>query len=117
GSFFLLTLPLTLLYLTFAESPDFQQLQLLYIAAFALTHFAITPVVYLQSSNLRYFNSSWRNRVLYFAVPVLILVGFDLYRSLQVAVLFPAFAVVFSAAVRLLDFQHFGRQNFGVLQL
>jgi hypothetical protein len=117
GSFFLLTLPLTVLYFSFAGSPDFQRLQLLYVAVFALTHFAITPVVYLQSSNLRHFNSSWRNRVLYFVIPVLILVGFDMYRSLQVAVLFPAFAVVFGAAVRLLDFQHFGRQNFGVLQL
>src|SRR5262249_5556108 len=88
-----------------------------YICIFGLTHFVLTPTIYLQSRNLRYFNSNWRNRLLYFAFPITILVGFDLYLVLGIATLFPLFNLYFRLGVRLLDFNHFARQSFGVLQL
>ena len=55
--------------------------------------------------------------MLYFLVPVLIFVFFDLYRVLEFAILLPAVDLVFRAAVRLVDFHHFNRQSFGVFQL
>jgi hypothetical protein len=42
---------------------------------------------------------------------------FDLYRAFEIAILFPFVNLCFRAAIRLLDFNHFGRQNFGVLQM
>ena len=53
----------------------------------------------------------------YFAIPVAIFVFFDLYRALQVAVLVPLVDVAFRLTIRAVDFQHFSRQSFGVLQL
>jgi hypothetical protein len=82
-----------------------------------LTHFVLTPTIYLQSSNLRYFNGSWRNRIIYFAIPIVIFLFFDLYATFQVAALFPVVAMIVRTGVRTLDFQHFSRQTFGVLQL
>jgi hypothetical protein len=82
-----------------------------------VTHFVITPTIYLQSSNLRHFNSSWRNRLIYFAIPIGIFVFFDLYRALELAVLLPLADIAFRLTIRAVDFQHFSRQSFGVMQL
>jgi hypothetical protein len=117
GSFVVLTLPLCLLA---AASSDFLapwSLGWLYVCGLGTTHFALTLTVYLQSANLSYFNSSWGKRLLYFLVPVFIFVFFDLYRALEIAVVLPAVDLVFRCAIRLLDFQHFNRQSYGVLQL
>jgi hypothetical protein len=117
GSFVVLTLPLCVLA---ASSADFLapwSLGWLYVCGLGTTHFALTLTIYLQSANLSYFNSSWSKRALYFLVPALIFVSFDLYRALQIAVLLPAVDLGVRSAIRFLDFQHFNRQSFGVFQL
>jgi hypothetical protein len=117
GAFFVFTLPLAYLAWAHPDSPEFLRLELFYLCGLGVTHFVVTPLIYLQSSNLRYFASTWRNRLIYFAIPIAIFVGFDLYRTLELAVLLPAFDIGFRLLVRAMDFQHFGRQSFGVLQL
>jgi hypothetical protein len=117
GSFLAFTLPLSFLALWYPDSPQFLRLEVLYLIGLGVTHFVITPTLYLQSNNLRYFNSSWRNRLIYFAIPVGIFLFFDLYRALQLAALVPFLDIAFRLTVRALDFQHFGRQSYGVLQL
>jgi hypothetical protein len=54
---------------------------------------------------------------LYFLIPIGIFAFFDLYRACQLALLFPFADMVFRLGIRLFDFHHFGRQNYGVLQL
>jgi len=117
AAFFVFTLPLVFLAWTQPDSPTFLKLELFYLCGLGVTHFVITPVLYLQSSNLRYFASSWRNRLIYFVIPIAIFAGFNLYRTLEIAVLLPIFDIGFRLLIRALDFQHFGRQSFGVLQL
>jgi hypothetical protein len=117
GAFAVFTVPLSALALWRPDSPQFLRLELLYLICLGVTHFVITPTIYLQSSNLRYFNSTWHNRLIYFALPLGIFAAFDLYRTLEIAVLLPAFDVLFRLLIRGLDFQHFGRQSYGVLQL
>jgi hypothetical protein len=117
SAFFVFTLPLAYLASAHPDSPGFLKLELLYLCGLGVTHFVITPFIYLQSSNLTYFASTWRNRLIYFAIPIAIFAGFNLYRTLELAVLLPAFDIGFRLLIRALDFQHFGRQSFGVLQL
>ena len=88
-----------------------------YVWAFGMTHFVITLAVYLRSENLRYFMSSRWNVGVFFLVPVVLFLTFDLYHALRIGALFPLFGAVFLGAVRLADFNHFNRQSFGVLQL
>jgi hypothetical protein len=117
ASFLVLTLPLTLLA---AYAPDSQRIRavlVVYIFVLGVSHFVLTPTIYLQSSNLRYFNGSWRNRIIYFAIPVAIFLFFDLYATFQVAVVYPLAAMAVRAGIRYLDFSHFSRQTRGVLQL
>jgi hypothetical protein len=117
AAFVVLTLPLVLLVSYEPDSPRIRAIMLVYIVGLGVSHFALTPTLYLQSNNLRYFNGSWRNRVIYFAIPVVIFLFFDLYATLRVALLFPFVALLVRGAIRTLDFQHFSRQTFGVLQL
>ncbi len=88
-----------------------------YIWLFGITHFVLTLSVYLQTGNLRHFSENRRNVILFFAIPLAILMTFYVIGVLQVRAKFPAFAIAFSAAVRLLDFNHLNRQTFGVYQL
>src|SRR5579862_7015638 len=117
AAFLVLTLPLALLYAIDPDAPRIRAIMLVYIVVLGMSHFVLTPTVYLQSSNLRYFNGSWRNRIIYFAIPIAIFLFFDLSATFQVAVLFPLVAMLVRTAIRLFDFQHFSRQTFGVLQL
>jgi hypothetical protein len=117
AAFVVLTLPLVLLVSYDADSPRIRSILLVYLVGMGVSHFVLTPTVYLQSSNLRYFNGSWRNRIIYFAIPIVIFLFFDLYATFQVALLFPVVAIVVRTGIRMLDFQHFSRQTFGVLQL
>jgi len=115
ASFLVLTLPLTLLA---AYAPDSQRIRavlVVYIFVLGVSHFVLTPTIYLQSSNLRYFNGSWRNRIIYFAIPVAIFLFFDLYATFQVAVVYPLAAMAVRAGIRYLDFSHFSRQTLGPL--
>ena len=88
-----------------------------YVWLFGMTHFVVTLAVYLRGSNLRHFAGSTRNRVVFFLVPIVLLVGFDLYHALRVGAMLPVVGVLVLLAVRLADFNHFNRQSFGVLQL
>ena len=113
AAFFALTLPLAVFTLT---SPN-TLLLWVYVWLFGMTHFVVTLTVYLQSANLRHFAGTWRNRLLFFAIPAVIFVGFDLLHAFRVGAKFPLFALYFWGAVRLLDFNHFNRQSFGVYQM
>jgi hypothetical protein len=117
GSFVVFTLPLCVLAATSDNFLRPWSLGWLYICALGTTHFALTLTIYLQSSNLTYFNSTWTKRVLYFLIPVLIFVVFDLYKTLNIKTLFPVVGLFIPFGIRLLDFQHFNRQSFGVFQL
>ncbi|HZU36245.1 MAG TPA: hypothetical protein VFA18_10065 [Gemmataceae bacterium] len=117
GSFVFLTLPLAILGLAQPKLLDQWHIGQLYVVVLGTTHFLLTLTIYLQGSNLRYFSSTWKNRALYFLIPLAIFAFFDLYRTLQLAILFPIIDVVFRLGIRLFDFQHFGRQNYGILQL
>ena len=117
GSFFALTVPLCLLA---AGDEDYLfrwSFGLIYLGALGMTHFAITLTLYLQEANLRHFWSSRANRVTYFAVPVAIFLFFDLYHALEIAAALPLIDLILRYAIRLVDFQHFGRQGHGVSQL
>jgi hypothetical protein len=117
GSFLVLTLPLCALAITNPAFLERFYVKPIFIWTLGTTHFVITLTIYLQSQNLRYFNSTWRNRLLYFVIPAGIFVLFDLYSALEVAVIAPAFDGLFRACIRLLDNHHVTRQSFGVSQL
>jgi len=117
ASFFLLTVPLCLLAWGDQDFVYHRPIGLAYICALGMTHFVITFVVYLQAANVHYFWSTWANRLTYFVVPAVIFVFFDLYHVLGVAAAWPILDLGLMYGIRLLDFQHFTRQNFGVLQL
>ncbi len=88
-----------------------------YFWLFAITHFVITLTIYLQRQNLRHFAASARNIFLFFVVPFVIFAAFYVISVFRLRVSFPVFAVLFGAGIRLLDFNHFSRQAFGVYQL
>jgi hypothetical protein len=117
GSFLVLTLPLCILAASGEDLLRPWSLGWLYVCALGTTHFVLTLTIYLQSSNLSYFSSTWGRKALYFMVPVLIFLLFDLYRATQVALLVPVVDLGLRGLIRALDFQHFNRQSFGVLQL
>jgi hypothetical protein len=113
GMFAVVTLPLAAVT---ALRPS-GELLWVYLWLFGMTHFVLTLTVYLQWQNLRHFAGTWRRRALFFGLPVGIFVLFDALHAGRVGMSFPVFAVWFWGAVRLLDFNHFNRQSFGVLQL
>jgi hypothetical protein len=117
ASFVVCTIPIAILGARSEHSAPARAIVILYLALLGLSHFALTPTVYLQSANLRYFNGSVRNRVIYFAVPCVIFVFFDLYSALRIAALFPVFAMGVRTVIRAADFNHLNRQTGGVLQL
>jgi hypothetical protein len=113
STFPLLTLPLAAAMIL---SPD-RRFLLVYIWLFGLTHFVLTLSIYLQSGNLRHFAASNRNILLFFVVPLAIMMGFYLIGFFELRAKFPAAAVLFAAGIRLMDFNHLNRQSFGVYQL
>jgi hypothetical protein len=124
GAFFALTIPLSLVVgahlgtaLSTMESFALSTPAQVYLCALGLTHFFLTLTIYFQRGNLRYFASSVRNRVIFFAVPIAIFVFFDLYHALGINLRFAGFAALLFVAIRFFDFLHFNRQSFGVHQL
>jgi hypothetical protein len=113
ASFLFVTLPVAGL-LVWTNSHN---LLFLYIWIFSATHFVVTFTIYLQSQNLRHFTATTRNLILFVLIPFGIFAIFDLVRAMRVEPRFPMFAIAFAAAVRILDFNHFNRQSFGVYQL
>jgi hypothetical protein len=117
ASFLVLTLPLCILGLVNPSLLERFFVKPIYMWLLATTHFVITLTIYLHSQNLRYFSSTWANRLLYFVIPAGIFVLFDLYTALQIAIVAPGFDRVFRAGIRLMDNYHVTRQSFGVTQL
>ena len=113
ASFLFLTLPVTGA-LIWTQSHQFL---FLYIWIFSATHFVVTFTIYLQQENLRHFTATTRNLILFVLIPFGIFAIFDLVRALRFEPRFPVFAIGFTAAIRILDFNHFNRQSFGVYQL
>src|SRR5262249_23163088 len=118
------TVPLSLLgharfayALTTMESLALSPVAQVYVCSLGLTHFILTLSIYLQSGNLRHFASSRANRIIFFAIPIAIFAFFDIFYGLGLETRFVGFGVVFFAIIRLFDFLHFNRQNFGVHQL
>ena len=117
ASFFLLTVPLCVLARGDDQFVFRRPIGIVYICALGMTHFVITFVLYLQAANLRYFWSTWANRLTYFVVP-----GGHL-RLLRPLSRpgggrgVPLLDLGLMYGIRLMDFQHFTRQNYGVLQL
>jgi hypothetical protein len=117
SSFLILTLPLCILSLTSPALLERFYVKPIYLWMLATTHFVITLTIYFQSRNLRYFNSTWKNKVLYFVIPAGIFILFDLYSALELAVVAPVLDRLFRAGIRLMDNHHVTRQSFGVTQL
>lgn len=130
-SFFERAIPLTLIYTSFAliflpmlalqlsgqHAPLFEQLALAHGVGLGLTHFLVTFAIYLQAENRDHFRCSWRNRAIYVAAPLTILLTFGLAALLDMRERVPTCTAVVLIAVRFFDFFHVGRQTFGVLQL
>jgi hypothetical protein len=117
GSFLVLTVPLAAIYVFHADWLAEWHVIPIYVWVLGVTHFVITLTIYLQSANLRYFNSSWKNRTLYFVIPAGIFILFDLYSVLQVAARLPRFDDLFRRGIRFFDFHHVNRQSYGVMQM
>jgi hypothetical protein len=117
ASFLALTVPMCLLGLTHPALVQRYYIKAIYLWLLGVTHFVITLTIYFQSSNLRYFNATWKNRAVYFLVPLGILVFFDLYAALDLSIAWPIFNVVFLAGIRLSENLHVCRQSYGVTQL
>lgn len=113
GSFFAITLPMAAITLFTTDA----LLTWIYIWLFGITHFVVTLTIYLNSANLKYFASSWKTAIIFFAVPAVIFVTFDLIHALRLSSTWPLAALVFFGAVRFFDFFHLNRQTFGVLQM
>ena len=113
ASFVLVTLPVAGI-LIWTNS---NRLLFLYFWIFSTTHFVLTFTIYMQSENLSHFTATRRNLLLFVVIPLAILAVFYGMRLLRVDPRFPVAALLFGAAVRILDFNHFNRQAFGVYQL
>ena len=117
ATFLFLFVPLTALSVVPNYYPWVPYLVVIASIGLGVTHFFITPVLYLQSQNLDHFTSSARNRLIYFVAPVLIMTGFALLAALRAESNYPVFTLWFFAAIRLADFFHVGRQSYGMLQI
>jgi hypothetical protein len=124
GSFVVIALPLVVLQFVDIDPTVRFTLSVAYAVLLGGTHFLITLAVYGQSDNLRYFTSSARNTLIYFVVPILLLILFFLtsrfgldkrqeHWSLGLVVIW----FLFTIGVRAADFFHVVRQSFGMLQL
>src|SRR5262245_51226681 len=103
GSFFYLTIPLSLLG---AGDPDFLlhwSPGLVYLFVLGITHLILTFVVYLQVENRRYYRSTLSNRLAFFVAPVAIFLFFDLYEAFNVGAALPWVNFALLGLVRLLD--------------
>lgn len=117
GAFFAIALPLALLRVVPNDVPVLPYLIVLEAAGLGTSHFFLTLAVYFDRDTLGYFAGSWQRRIIYFGLPLLILLGVALFEALRIRARFPAQAFYFFAAVRFFDFFHVGRQSAGVLQI
>ncbi|HEY2909813.1 MAG TPA: hypothetical protein VGI99_06180 [Gemmataceae bacterium] len=113
GAFPFLALPVAATILLSASA----DLLWVYVWLFSMTHFVVTLAIYMRSENLRYFASSRMNIAIFFVIPVAIFLLLDLYHALRIGAVLPLVGLFVLGAIRLIDFNHFNRQSFGVLQL
>ena len=114
GSFLTLTLPVAVMA---ATGLDRTALGTAYVWLFGATHLVLTVTIYCTRANLRHFNSSWRNRTVFLAVPLGIVLVFGLVHGLRLGAEWPVAIGLLYAVVRLFNFLHLTRQTFGVYQL
>ena len=115
GAFAFLTLPMALILVWLG--PTVLDWVPFYFITIGFTHFLATGFIYLDARNLRYFNSSRANRLIYFAVPLLILVAVALAAATGLRARSPWLDAGLFQLVFLANLFHVSRQNFGVLQL
>lgn len=117
-SFALLALPLSWVQLSMSLSQTVAAgVFLAYAVLLGNTHFAITWALYLNSANVRYFESSAGRKAIYFGGPLLIMAAMAAIGVMA----FPAQGTLiflpFTLALASVDFYHVVRQSFGVLQM
>jgi hypothetical protein len=117
GACFLIALPLVWARMSPSDSALLPYLILAEAVGLGTTHFFLTLAIYLQPSQLKYANSSLSRRLIYFALPALILLLFAWVEAWPLKAAAPVAATYFYLAVRFADFFHVGRQNLGVLQI
>lgn len=117
GACLLITLPLVWARMSPNHSALLPYLILAVAVGLGTTHFFLTLAIYLQPSQLKYANSSLSRRLIYFALPVLILLTFAWVEAWPLKAAAPVAATYFYLVVRFADFFHVGRQSLGVLQI
>ena len=117
ATFFLVCLPLVILRAVPNEVAIVPYLIIAEAVGLGTSHFFVTLAVYFEPGNMRHFASGPRRRMIYFGLPIAILLVVALQGALNTQQTFPRFSFFFYAGVRFLDFFHVGRQSAGVLQL
>lgn len=117
GSFVGVFLPLLLLVRIPNFFPYLPHLLLLESIGLGTTHFFITLAVYLPAQNRAYFASTSRNKSIFFAAPVAILLFYAFTAASTWRSAYPNVAAYLFAGLRFFDFFHVGRQSVGMLQL
>jgi hypothetical protein len=117
GAVLLIALPLVWARMSPSDSTLLPYLILAEAVGLGTTHFFLTLAIYLQPSQLKYANSSMSRRLIYFALPLLILLTFAWVEAWPLKAAAPVAATYFYLAVRFADFFHVGRQSLGVLQI
>jgi hypothetical protein len=117
GSFFVLFVPLLALQLIPNYVDWLPYLSLAEAVGLGTSHFLITLAVYLEGENLRYFARSLKNRLIYFAVPLMILTFFGLSAATDLRARAPVFSMYLFGGLRFFDFFHVGRQSVGMMQI
>jgi hypothetical protein len=117
GSFFAFTLPLAGLHLAGSSWLPRLRLELLFFILLGNTHFCLTLFLYGRTLNLEHFGRSRLNRAVYFGAPLGIFLAFVLLRVFALGAAFPSLDRALAVAVRILNFHHWGRQSFGMVQL
>lgn len=117
GVFVIVVVPLAVLQWV----PNFVEavpcLALLVAIGLGTSHFFLTLGVYLPAAQRAYMTSTRQRQLIYFALPLAILLLLAFIEASKLRVYRPGIAALFFAAVRALDFLHVGRQSFGVQQL
>ena len=117
-AFVVLALPLAFAQLSTMIPPAVSRpLLVAYVLLVGNTHFAITWALYLNSANLRHFESSGLRKIIYFMMPVSIMALFCAIGVLGLPSAGTRVTLWFALGVVTADYFHVIRQSFGVLQL
>lgn len=114
ATFPLVTLPLAAVGLSDMSESARLLVYDIYLCLFGFTHFVLTFTVYLHADNLEHYRESAQNRLIYFYVPVAILLFFPLFFGTGLAAAFPGVAALTLLVVRFANYRHLTRQAYGV---